>query len=288
MKLVKTTRLVFAEGRTERVYEVDLCEVGPAQFVVNFRYGKRGAALKDGTKTVAPVKEVDANKVFDKLVQQQVEKGYAPEGAPRPAPVVQAVAARPRAVADESRQRTRVLEHLREAIRTKKATAITRLVWRVGELRIREAEPMLLDLLANRTNDLRDYCILFALGRMGSAASMDALGRIFGDRAAPPMIRRIATLALQELSDEPTRLEFAAHLAQSLPPPLKDVGDDPVSFALRVAAFLAASPPEAFAVVETLYMMNTPVVRPAVLAQMSTVDFDVPYWQTVRHVFKAA
>ena len=56
MKLVKQTKLVFVEGRSEKVYEIDLCEVGTNQFVVNFRYGKRGGPLKDGSKTVAPVK----------------------------------------------------------------------------------------------------------------------------------------------------------------------------------------------------------------------------------------
>jgi hypothetical protein len=39
MKLIKQTRLVFVEGKSDKVYEVDLCEVGANQFVVNFRYG---------------------------------------------------------------------------------------------------------------------------------------------------------------------------------------------------------------------------------------------------------
>jgi hypothetical protein len=69
MKLIKQTRLVFVEGKSDKVYEVDLCEVGANQFVVNFRYGKRGAALKDGSKTVAPVKRDEADRVFAKLVQ---------------------------------------------------------------------------------------------------------------------------------------------------------------------------------------------------------------------------
>src|SRR5262252_6483958 len=86
MKLIKTTRLVFVEGRSEKVYEVDLCEVGANQFVVNFRYGKRGAPLKDGSKTVAPVGRAEADRVFDKLVQTKQEQGYLPEGAPRPPP----------------------------------------------------------------------------------------------------------------------------------------------------------------------------------------------------------
>src|ERR1700712_5181384 len=110
MKLLKTTSLTFTEGRTERVYEIDLCEVGSGQFVVNFRYGKRGAALKDGSKTVAPVAEAEANRVFDKLVAQQIEKGYAPAGAPRPPPAVHAAAPRAEVAAENpDRRRARVM-----------------------------------------------------------------------------------------------------------------------------------------------------------------------------------
>src|SRR4051794_39505949 len=94
MKLVKQTRLVFREGRSEKVYDIDLCEVGTNQFVVNFRYGKRGAALKDGSKTVAPVKRDEADRVFDKLVRSKLDAGYVDDGA---APVAAAPAVAPAA-----------------------------------------------------------------------------------------------------------------------------------------------------------------------------------------------
>ena len=35
MKLVRQVTLEFREGTSDKVYEVDLCEVGPDQFVVN-------------------------------------------------------------------------------------------------------------------------------------------------------------------------------------------------------------------------------------------------------------
>ena len=42
MKLIKQTSLHFREGNSDKVYEIDLCEVGADAYVVNFRYG--GAA----------------------------------------------------------------------------------------------------------------------------------------------------------------------------------------------------------------------------------------------------
>jgi hypothetical protein len=100
MKLVKQTKLVFVEGRSDKVYEVDLCEVGASRFVVNFRYGKRGAALKDGSKTVAPVARDEAERVFDKLVRSKRDAGYTDEAsapAARPASAARPTEPPPRA-----------------------------------------------------------------------------------------------------------------------------------------------------------------------------------------------
>ncbi|HEU4404799.1 MAG TPA: WGR domain-containing protein, partial [Polyangiaceae bacterium] len=97
MRLDQQARLVFAEGRSEKVYEVDLCEVGPGRYVVNFRYGKRGAPLKEGTRTEAPVALAEATRAFDRLVESKLEQGYRPDtgahAAPRPAPAPPAPAA---------------------------------------------------------------------------------------------------------------------------------------------------------------------------------------------------
>ena len=67
MKLVCQTKLQFKEGNSDKVYEVDLCEAGEKYFV-NFRYGRRGTELKEGTKTNAPVSFAEAENIFQKLV----------------------------------------------------------------------------------------------------------------------------------------------------------------------------------------------------------------------------
>jgi hypothetical protein len=97
MRLDRQARLVFAEGRTDKLYEVDLCEVGPGRYVVNFRYGKRGGALKEGSRTESPVALAEATRAFDQLVASKIEQGYRPEGeAPaRPAPPAAPTASAP-------------------------------------------------------------------------------------------------------------------------------------------------------------------------------------------------
>jgi predicted DNA-binding WGR domain protein len=76
MKLIQQTCLWYSEGNSDKIYEVDLCEVGSNQFVVNFRYGRRGASLRDGTKTTLPVGQAEARKIFDQLVSSKTREGY--------------------------------------------------------------------------------------------------------------------------------------------------------------------------------------------------------------------
>src|SRR5688572_4948805 len=75
MKLICQTKLQFREGNSDKVYEVDVCETGE-KFVVNFRYGRRGAELKEGVKTITPVSLEEAEKIFQKLIDEKTRKGY--------------------------------------------------------------------------------------------------------------------------------------------------------------------------------------------------------------------
>lgn len=74
MKLVKRTTLHSQEDASNRVYEINLCQIANQRYVVNFRYGKRGGSLKEGTKTVQAVPVKEAQKVFDKLIEQKKKK----------------------------------------------------------------------------------------------------------------------------------------------------------------------------------------------------------------------
>src|SRR5690606_34685608 len=76
VRVIEQARLWFREGTSDKVYEVDLVEVAPGQHVVNFRYGRRGGALKDGTKTPLPLPLDKARGVFQKLVDEKLAGGY--------------------------------------------------------------------------------------------------------------------------------------------------------------------------------------------------------------------
>lgn len=75
--------LFFKEGGSDKVYQASIIEEGIG-FVVNFNYGRRGNALTTGTKTAKPVALEQAQKIYNKLIQEKTAKGYQedPEGKP--------------------------------------------------------------------------------------------------------------------------------------------------------------------------------------------------------------
>ncbi|QRN98892.1 hypothetical protein JRI60_07630 [Archangium violaceum] len=305
MKLLEQVVLVFQEGKSDKVYEVDLLEVSPGQCVVNFRYGRRGTSLKDGSKTSVPVPQAEARRVFDKLVQSKLDSGYMRGGAPGtpvapPAPRAPAppppkeeapagLSPRESTLLRQLQQETSARQWFRRADVRAQPRDLERVIWRVGELRLRAAEPLLLPLL-ERAKPLRAYCIAAALGRVGSEASVSALGRLYGESSTPDMVRRMATEALLQLSDEATRADFRRDVLEKLPPALREParGGDAEVFGKALDAHLASGRADACNVLEPLYLVDSETVRPALLRVLRTVPFSLDSVRVLRHLFKAA
>jgi bifunctional non-homologous end joining protein LigD len=74
---IQSASLYFREGPSDKEYRAAVEPNGDG-FVVNFAYGRRGGTLNTGTKTVVPVPESEAIKVFDKLIASKIAKGYQP------------------------------------------------------------------------------------------------------------------------------------------------------------------------------------------------------------------
>jgi len=85
VKLIKQTTLTLTTNGVEKIYEVDLCESAPGRFLVNFRHGRRGATMQEGTRTVTGVPQEQAQRLFDNLVNRKVREGYLLPGQPPPA-----------------------------------------------------------------------------------------------------------------------------------------------------------------------------------------------------------
>lgn len=72
---MKSASLYFKEGGSDKVYHATV-EPKNDKFVVNFSYGRRGGNMTTGTKTSSPVGLDEAVKVWTKLVDSKLAKGY--------------------------------------------------------------------------------------------------------------------------------------------------------------------------------------------------------------------
>lgn len=75
MTSIKSVSLYCTEGSSDKEYHVML-EEGDGGYLVNTAHGRRGRAMKPGTKTKTPVTLEAATKIYDKLVKAKMSDGY--------------------------------------------------------------------------------------------------------------------------------------------------------------------------------------------------------------------
>lgn len=288
MKLIRQTVLVYREGNSDKIYEVDLCEVGFESYVVNFRYGRRGSLLKEGVKTVSPVARLVAEKVFRDLINSKTKKGYREISArAEEEPPVKSVVYGP---SDREAQARAVINRLRDGAGGKKNNwPLERVIWRTGELKLREAAPLLVALIGSGT-PLRDYCIAWALGWCGDTQSVSALGRLYDDGATPDFVRRIAVEALLKLSGDEVRALFKLRELAGLPGDLRGLAENGPAdaFAAALVEYLGGGDHTRYAILDALYLIDNEHARPALLRLLREAPLRPNYFQRIRHIFKAA
>ncbi|MBF2008391.1 MAG: WGR domain-containing protein [Chlorogloeopsis fritschii C42_A2020_084] len=287
MKLEKRTTLHFQEGSSDKVYEVDLCQVSEGRYVVNFRYGRRGSNLKEGTKTTQAVPLQEAQRVFNKLVEEKTKKGYRDvantEGSVTPVdkPVEK------KAVLDENPRKQAILKRL--ANNQPSTWKLERAIWRAGELKITEATPLLLKLIGTG-EPLRDYCIAWALGWCGGKGAIPALIKLYQNASTPEFVSRIAFEALLKLSDAETKAALQAQIIEFLLPELQRLARNgsAAAFATELRTYLERSNYKGFTVLDQIYQIDNQYVRPALIDILCKAPFKPNYFQRLRHIFKMA
>jgi bifunctional non-homologous end joining protein LigD len=73
---IQEIALHCTKGSSDKIYLVQIESATSGGYVVNFQYGRRGAALHGGTKTPTPVTLAEAEKIFNRLSQEKQKKGY--------------------------------------------------------------------------------------------------------------------------------------------------------------------------------------------------------------------
>ncbi|MBD2002271.1 MULTISPECIES: HEAT repeat domain-containing protein [Cyanophyceae] len=287
MELIKRTTLIYQAGSSDKVYEVDLCQTGENRYLVNFRYGRRGATLKEGTKTVQALPLAPAQRVFDKLVDSQIQKGYRDVTAGTVSETVAPVTVEGETVAVSSDRRHQAILN-RLANRDNRKWPLERAIWRAGELKIGEATPLLIQLISTG-EPLRDYCIAWALGWCGDENAIASLNRLY-HRSNPDFIRRIAWEALFKLSNEQTQGQMRSEKIKELPSELRDLARNGTAeaFATALRDYLNSGDYRHFAALDIIYQIDNEHVRPALLDILCEAPFKPNYFQRIRHIFKLA
>jgi predicted DNA-binding WGR domain protein len=289
MRLVRQTRLHFREGNSDKIYEVDLCETN-GLFLVNFRYGKRGADLKEGTKTNGAVAQAEAEKIFQKLVDEKTRKGYQvlEEGQTEVAPKPKVAK-----VFDDAARRNYIVERLREAAagsKKKHKWQLERVIWRAGELKIKEAAPHIINLIG-KGNALHDYCCAWALGFCAEPEDETAFNVVTdlmlksGDAT-----QRICGEAVLKIVSAEKRRQLQDDSISALPVELGTLaqGDVPEDFEKALRSYLEQPVRRSHQVLVDIYLVDNQIVRPALLNILREISLKPKYFKPVRHIFKIA
>ncbi|MDB4265525.1 WGR domain-containing protein, partial [bacterium] len=223
MKLVRQTKLAFQEGASDKVYEVDLCEASEGEFIVNFRYGRRGASLREGTKTPFPESLVKAENIFAALVAEKTKKGYLINGESGGPAEIPKVAEVPSAV--DNPRVTATIARIGRGF-GEEGWRLSRAVWRAGQWQITAAVPALRS-LASEATGMDAWCLAFALGRCGTEAELDVLELLTNNNSADATFLRIAREAKLALLPAPDKVTFLEEVAAQLPPVVRDSLDAP-------------------------------------------------------------
>jgi hypothetical protein len=293
MQLIQRKTLVYQAGRSAKVYEVDLCAVATNRYVVNYRYGRRGGTLKEGSQTPAALALAAAQIVFDQLVNSKVAKGYG-EVDMAASESVAAPAIASAFIPDLSGRDRSILDRLTAAISNPhradipKQWPIDRLIWRVGELQLSPAVPLLMQLWGK--NPLQNYSIAWALGHCGDESATALLEKAYRDFHNPEHVRRISLEAIFKLSDI-KRAELRSELITQLPPAMRVVieRNQSIDIAIElVRKYLSTAAPSQFSVIDLLYQIDQEPFRQAIWTLLQEIPCAPNYFKSIRHIFKIA
>lgn len=262
---------------------MDLCETS-GKFLVNFRYGRRGAELKEGTKTTQSVDFEQAEKIFQKLVDEKKKKGYhvaseTNESEDKPkTPFVKTENA------DAGNEK--ILEYLSSA-KAKSNPRIERIIWRAGELQIKEAAPYLINLIGT-SKELRDYCIAWSLGFCGDENNISDLEKLTNHQAEH--VRRIAREAIYKIGNEAKREEVKqnalAELPEKIQASIKNKDAENLNKDLFQERQKVTGKSHDFLV--RLYESRDETARVVLLETLREIRLKVKFFKPVRQIFKIA
>lgn len=286
MKIIKQTKLFFHEGKSDKVYEIDLCEVNPDAFIVNFRYGRRGAALKEGSKTPTFVSREKAENIFDQLEKEKRNKGYQSE--------IEVFVELPSLDAlNMNSAEGVILKRLEDATQGinsfKTEWKTSRVIWKAAQMKINEAVPYILK-LATKGSEMQLYAAVFAIRTLKITQASELLYSIARSSRHKKYIRNVAFDALLAISDTSGLEKIVSELLESLPSEIKDFIDQGNYDGLKQYYFGKFKKKEKTDELVYLYLLSK--AYPSLVRMMEEliwkIPFASPYFRNIRAIYKLA
>ncbi len=290
MRLVRQTRLFYQKGNSDKVYEVDLCEAGEGEFIVNFRYGRRDARLREGTKTPFPESLSRAETIYLALVEEKVKKGYLvgdESGAPVVIPEVEEV---PQSADRADDPRVLALLTRLDKGRGDHAWSLSRVLWKVGQWRLKEALPRL-RVLCGEVEGMEVWCVAWALGRCGESEDLALLDQLERDHPGNLSLSAIIAEARFALASDDQKASLAHSLMEGLPDPLGALleQDNLAELTSSIRQMIESGAAREH-LISDLYLVAVkwPLMREALYSVAKNVDTTKHGMLVLRQLFKAA
>lgn len=241
MKTIRKACLRLTQGRSDKVYEVDLCELtstrGDKRYLVNYRYGRYGKTLRESSKTVLPVTLEEATQIFDSMVVSKLNQGYVNPANPNPYQNtgIQSTETQSSMNADTplSQAKAKILFYLDNP---PSHWSLSRIIWRAGELKITEASAKIAKLAKaelekapfkkslnpftrKRGDDKKEqkilhYALVWSLGRCGDESHIPIIREFY--KGGHQNVRDLAGLVLYHLSRGDERLFLTDNIINRL------------------------------------------------------------------------
>jgi len=290
MKLIQQVKLFFQEGTSDKVYEIDLCEVGTDQYVVNFRYGKRGSNLKDGTKTTTSVSLSKAQSVFNSLQKEKTDKGYQIATDDSQTTVVLPKPTK----SPTNTLEGAILQRLQDAIDGKNTFKtvwkVSRVAWKVGIIKLQEAVPYLLKLV-DKGDKMQCYCILWALARCADVKALSTFQTNYANNSNDDNSRKIALEGLLRVSPAPEKQKLINSLVERLPQAMQEcfTGNRVADIESIVLSRIAEKQTE-YIFLETLYLLANehPILSKILVKALQLMPIRPPHFKHIRSIYKLA
>ncbi|WP_290707690.1 WGR domain-containing protein, partial [Flavihumibacter sp. CACIAM 22H1] len=298
---MKQTILYFKEGNSDKTYEIDLCELGFDRYIVNFRYGRRGGQLKEGSKTPVPVSLTEAEKIFDAVETEKMQKGYTtnPEAVSTiAAKAVFTLQNLPPVSLDWQSlppgKEKAILQRLHNAVTKQPASnrtkwKLSRVVWKAGAAQLKDAVPYLTHLF-NQQESMLQYSCCWALARSGNPSAIPALQQIFTAKPSK-LLSQLAGAGLLKLLEGLERDQHIQHFHNSLPDSFKAIIDRRQETELDKLVQERISEVEpSYPWIEKLYLLSFDKkwIRPVVKNLLQRIELKAGYFKHIRTIYKWA